>query len=84
MIYILPLFVCIRNFYYIEDDSLRSALRQFNVLVNLTSKFLFSTFVDLLLYFPQNFEPVPYPKSDYGKFYTGDSYIVLNVSTFEL
>lgn len=28
----------------------------------------------------QNFEPVPYPKSDYGKFYTGDSYIVLNVS----
>lgn len=32
------------------------------------------------LSFPQNFEPVPYPKGDYGKFYTGDSYIVLNVS----
>ncbi|CAO1422019.1 unnamed protein product, partial [Diamesa serratosioi] len=26
----------------------------------------------------ENFEPIPYPKSDYGKFYTGDSYIVLN------
>nr|CAD7200997.1 unnamed protein product [Timema douglasi] len=24
-----------------------------------------------------NFEAVPYPKADYGKFYTGDSYIVL-------
>lgn len=29
----------------------------------------------------QNFEPVAYPKNDYGKFYEGDSYIVLNVST---
>lgn len=26
---------------------------------------------------PQNFAPVPYPKNDYGKFYSGDSYIVL-------
>uniref|UniRef100_U5ETK7 Putative gelsolin n=1 Tax=Corethrella appendiculata TaxID=1370023 RepID=U5ETK7_9DIPT len=26
----------------------------------------------------ENFEPAPYPKKDYGKFYTGDSYIVLN------
>ncbi|CAO1441408.1 unnamed protein product [Diamesa hyperborea] len=26
----------------------------------------------------ENFEPVPYPKGDYGKFFTGDSYIVLN------
>uniref|UniRef100_A0A336MYB6 CSON006296 protein n=1 Tax=Culicoides sonorensis TaxID=179676 RepID=A0A336MYB6_CULSO len=26
----------------------------------------------------EKFEPVPYPKSDYGKFYTGDSYIVLS------
>jgi len=26
----------------------------------------------------ENFEPVPYPKSNYGKFYTGDSFIVLN------
>ncbi|KAG5671064.1 hypothetical protein PVAND_001279 [Polypedilum vanderplanki] len=26
----------------------------------------------------ENFEPVPYPKKDYGKFYTGDSYIVLH------
>uniref|UniRef100_A0A1B0GQK7 Gelsolin-like domain-containing protein n=1 Tax=Phlebotomus papatasi TaxID=29031 RepID=A0A1B0GQK7_PHLPP len=25
-----------------------------------------------------NFEPVAYPKNDYGKFYEGDSYIVLN------
>nr|CAD7454259.1 unnamed protein product [Timema tahoe] len=25
----------------------------------------------------ENFEAVPYPKADYGKFYTGDSYIVL-------
>ncbi|GJQ68568.1 hypothetical protein Trydic_g14415 [Trypoxylus dichotomus] len=25
----------------------------------------------------ENFRPVPYPKSDYGKFYTGDSYIIL-------
>lgn len=26
----------------------------------------------------ENFEPVAYPKTDYGKFYSGDSYIVLN------
>ncbi|VVC37887.1 Hypothetical protein CINCED_3A017595 [Cinara cedri] len=26
----------------------------------------------------EDFEPVPYPVKDYGKFYTGDSYIVLN------
>lgn len=26
----------------------------------------------------ENFEPVTYPKNDYGKFYSGDSYIVLN------
>ncbi|KRT78520.1 hypothetical protein AMK59_6774, partial [Oryctes borbonicus] len=25
----------------------------------------------------ENFRPVAYPKSDYGKFYTGDSYIIL-------
>jgi hypothetical protein len=30
---------------------------------------------------PQNFAPKPYPKTDYGKFYSGDSYIVLFVST---
>lgn len=28
----------------------------------------------------ENFQPVPLPKSDYGKFYTGDSYIVLQTS----
>ncbi|KAK8546213.1 hypothetical protein V6N12_027008 [Hibiscus sabdariffa] len=28
----------------------------------------------------ENFQPVPLPKSDYGKFYMGDSYIVLNTS----
>ncbi|XP_050533293.1 actin depolymerising venom protein gelsolin 1-like [Daktulosphaira vitifoliae] len=26
----------------------------------------------------EDFEPVPYPLKDYGKFYTGDSYIILN------
>lgn len=26
----------------------------------------------------ENFEPVPVPKSDHGKFFTGDSYIILN------
>lgn len=26
----------------------------------------------------ENFEPVPYPEKDYGKFFTGDSYIVLS------
>jgi gelsolin len=26
----------------------------------------------------EDFEPVPYPVKDYGKFYTGDSYIVVN------
>ncbi|URE04383.1 Villin headpiece domain [Musa troglodytarum] len=25
----------------------------------------------------ENFQPVPIPKSDYGKFYSGDSYIIL-------
>ncbi|WOK99111.1 hypothetical protein Cni_G07823 [Canna indica] len=29
----------------------------------------------------ENFEPVPLPKSDYGKFYTGDSYIVLQTTS---
>lgn len=34
------------------------------------------------LFFPfQNFSPVPYPNKDFGKFYTGDSYIILNVCT---
>ncbi|XP_057547809.1 villin-3-like [Amaranthus tricolor] len=28
----------------------------------------------------ENFLPVPLPKSDYGKFYTGDSYIILQTS----
>ncbi|CAH0562697.1 unnamed protein product [Brassicogethes aeneus] len=28
----------------------------------------------------ENFKPVPYPKNDYGKFFTGDSYIVLKTS----
>ncbi|XP_043815468.1 villin-2 isoform X5 [Manihot esculenta] len=28
----------------------------------------------------ENFQPVPLPKSDYGKFYMGDSYIVLQTS----
>ncbi|THG12439.1 hypothetical protein TEA_027463 [Camellia sinensis var. sinensis] len=28
----------------------------------------------------ENFQPVPLPKSDYGKFYLGDSYIVLQTS----
>ncbi|KAM6568344.1 hypothetical protein CsatB_016329 [Cannabis sativa] len=28
----------------------------------------------------ENFQPVPLPKSDYGKFYSGDSYIVLQTS----
>lgn len=32
----------------------------------------------------QNFEPVPVPPKTYGKFYTGDSYIVLNVSLHEI
>ena len=27
----------------------------------------------------ENFQPVPLPKSEYGKFYMGDSYIVLQV-----
>lgn len=32
--------------------------------------------------FFKDFEPVAYPVNDYGKFYTGDSYIVLNVRMF--
>ncbi|EPS59596.1 hypothetical protein M569_15209, partial [Genlisea aurea] len=28
----------------------------------------------------ENFQPVPLPKSDYGKFYSGDSYIVLQTT----
>ncbi|URE45109.1 Villin headpiece domain [Musa troglodytarum] len=27
----------------------------------------------------ENFQPVPLPKSDYGKFYSGDTYIILQV-----
>ncbi|RWW61376.1 hypothetical protein BHE74_00031568 [Ensete ventricosum] len=30
----------------------------------------------------ENFQPVPLPKSDYGKFYSGDSYISLQVLPF--
>jgi hypothetical protein len=28
----------------------------------------------------ENFRPVPVPKSAYGKFFTGDSYVILKVS----
>ena len=28
----------------------------------------------------ENFQPVVIPKAEHGKFYTGDSYIVMNVS----
>jgi hypothetical protein len=28
----------------------------------------------------QDFKPVPLPKADYGKFYNGDSYIVLQTT----
>ena len=28
----------------------------------------------------ENFQPVPLPKSEYGKFYMGDSYVVLQTS----
>ncbi|PNY04664.1 villin-2-like protein [Trifolium pratense] len=28
----------------------------------------------------ENFQPVPFPKSDYGKFYMGDSYIILQTT----
>lgn len=34
----------------------------------------------LFLLLLQDFKPVAYPKNQYGKFYTGDSYIVLVVS----
>lgn len=40
-------------------------------------QFLISIHISL-----QNFAPVPYDKKSYGKFYSGDSYIVLNVSIF--
>ncbi|KAI3788229.1 hypothetical protein L2E82_00988 [Cichorium intybus] len=28
----------------------------------------------------ENFQPVPLPKSDYGRFYSGDSYVVLQTN----
>lgn len=34
-----------------------------------------------LLIFLQNFQVKEWPMEDYGKFYEGDSYIVLNVSS---
>ena len=30
----------------------------------------------------ENFRPVPVPKSAYGKFFTGDSYVILKVTNF--
>ncbi|RRT36606.1 hypothetical protein GW17_00000461 [Ensete ventricosum] len=30
----------------------------------------------------EDFQPVPLPKSDYGKFHSGDSYIILQVIFF--
>jgi hypothetical protein len=32
----------------------------------------------------ENFRPVPVPKSAYGKFFTGDSYVILKVSDWIL
>lgn len=32
----------------------------------------------------ENFRPVPVPKSSYGKFFTGDSYVILKVSNLIL
>ena len=31
----------------------------------------------------ENFRPVPIQKSSYGKFFTGDSYVILKVSDFD-
>ncbi|KAL2956738.1 hypothetical protein AAZX31_18G102900 [Glycine max] len=28
----------------------------------------------------ENFNPVPVPKSSYGKFFTGDSYVILKIN----
>ncbi len=36
------------------------------------------------LYLLQKFKVTTWPKEDYGKFYDGDSYIILNVSTLSL
>ncbi|XP_074574968.1 villin-2-like [Curcuma longa] len=37
--------------------------------------------VGLELWRIENFQPVPLPKSDYGKFYSGDSYIILQTTS---
>ena len=34
----------------------------------------------MLVFFLQKFEVKDWPKDDYGKFFEGDSYIILNVS----
>ena len=34
----------------------------------------------MVFYATQKFKVTDWPKEDYGKFYSGDSYIVLNVS----
>lgn len=43
---------------------------------------LSNLFIARALVLFQNFKPVAYKKGDYGKFYTGDSYIVLFVSIY--
>lgn len=59
----------------------RSSHHYSHVIAFLIISFLISNFYFFCITLSfQNFEPKAYPKSDYGKFYTGDSYIVLNVS----
>jgi hypothetical protein len=48
----------------------------------LTSYALFSLTINsgLEIWRIENFNPVPVPKSSYGKFFTGDSYVILKVN----
>jgi hypothetical protein len=49
-------------------------------LFNVFALFSLTIYSGLEIWRIENFNPVPIPQSSYGKFFTGDSYIILKVT----
>lgn len=69
----MPTFYCYHALLYLVFD-LISYLCSSSIMLSLTM------YSGIEIWRIENFRPVVVPKSSYGKFFTGDSYVILNVS----